>query len=433
MNAPPDTPRFAPLPPDCRSAGLAVSGGADSVALLHLALEHAAGARLAVLHFDHRIPGIDGAADAAFVQRLARAAGLPFMTAANPSPGAPKGHSPEMAARAARLAFFARAAAELKLDAILTAHHADDVAETLLLRLARGSGAQGLSGLRPESRVGPVRFLRPLLGCTRESLRRYLAERNLSWREDPTNTDLAIPRNALRHTLLPRLDPAGLQRSAAILREEDAFLADLADSHWPQALRPDASLDLASLPLPLRRRLLLRWLRDEIRVEPGFDAIERLLAMPDGILTLAPRRRVRKTGAAFHIIAPPPSPAPLEVPVAAPGDYAFGPFRITCRLFTGIHREPPAFGRFPISASVAPGPLLARTRRPGDRISPIGLDGSRKIKDVFTDAKVPDALRRRLPVFERAGAVIWLPGYRIAASAALPGPSAAAWLLTVDC
>lgn len=435
MNAHSDTPRFTPLPPDCRSVGLAVSGGADSVALLHLALDYARGreVQLTVIHFDHCIPEIDGSADAAFVAALAHAARLPFFTAANPSPGIPKGLSVEMAARAARFAFFARAVAELRLDAILTAHHADDVAETLLLRLTRGAGAQGLSGLRPESRVGGIRFVRPLLETNRRSLRAYLTARNLPFREDPTNTDLTIPRNALRHTLLPRLDPTGLQRSAAILREEDALLAQLTDAQWPQALRADRSLDLSGQPLPLQRRLLLRWLREEIRIEPGFDTVERLLALPRGLLTLAPGLRVKKDAALYRIaparsLAPPPPPLCIE----APGTYAFGTFRITCRLTRGIHRETPAFGRFPASVSVTPGSLLVRTRKPGDRISPLGLNGSRKIHDVFIDSKVSVELRQTLPLFERAGEIIWLPGYRISASAALSQPNAPAWLLTVE-
>jgi len=217
-----------------RRLGVAVSGGADSVALLRLLIPlcQAAGVTPVVLHFDHGLRGLASAADARFVARVARRLGVAaHIGHRNPESGT---RSPEMAARDARQAFFRNAASNERLDAIATGHTADDVAETLLLRLARGSGAAGLSGLRPCHTVANVKYVRPLLECTHEELRVWLRRKRQTWREDASNRDERIPRNRLRQTVLPWLERhwspsirAMLTQSASILRDEDALLEEI--------------------------------------------------------------------------------------------------------------------------------------------------------------------------------------------------------------
>ena len=205
--------------------GLAVSGGADSTALLALMADLRAtlGFDAVVLHVDHGLRP-ESAADARFVRRLAAAFGLP-VHATRARVVRRRGESLEMAARRARLAFFARMTARLHLDAIATGHHADDVAETFLLRMARGSGPEGLAGLKRISHVEGITFIRPLLDLRDADLRAFLTRRGLAWREDATNADTSIPRNNVRHVVLPflraHLDPhitEHLCTSAAILR-----------------------------------------------------------------------------------------------------------------------------------------------------------------------------------------------------------------------
>ena len=188
--------------------GVAVSGGADSVALLHLLLPEcrARGIAPTVLHLNH---GLRAEADeeARFVEALAADAGVPFVSrrvalAERPADG----RSLEMAARDARLDFFRHAYEECALDALATGHHADDVAETLLMRLARGAGAAGLAGLRPHTHLDGCRMIRPLLAISGAALRAWLRERGLTWCEDASNRDPAIPRNAVRHVVLPHLE-----------------------------------------------------------------------------------------------------------------------------------------------------------------------------------------------------------------------------------
>jgi len=205
--------------------GLAVSGGADSTALAVVlaGMQQKLGFRAIVLHVDHGLRP-DSAADARFVKRLARELGLPFH-GTRVQVVCARGESLEMAARRERLAFFARMVRRLKLDAIATGHHADDVAETFLMRLARGSGAAGLAGLKRISHVNGITFIRPLLDLRDAELRDFLRRRNIAWREDATNSDTSILRNKVRHVVLPWLkanfDPRLTEhicKSAAILR-----------------------------------------------------------------------------------------------------------------------------------------------------------------------------------------------------------------------
>ena len=205
--------------------GLAVSGGADSTALLVAlaGLRDELGFDAAVLHVDHGLRP-DSRDDARFVESLAARFGMACRTLHARIRRRPC-ESIEMAARRTRLAFFARMTRELRLDAIATGHHADDVAETFIMRLARGAGPDGLAGLKPVSRVDGITFIRPLLDMRDSDLRDYLRRRGISWREDSTNADTSILRNKVRHIVLPflreHLDPRiteHLCKSAAILR-----------------------------------------------------------------------------------------------------------------------------------------------------------------------------------------------------------------------
>lgn len=177
-----------------------------------------------VLHVDHGLRK-ESAADAAFVERLAMRFGLPFH-ALRTKVVRRKGESIEMAARRVRLTFFAECMKRLNLDCIATGHKMEDVAETFLMRLARASGAEGLAGLKPVSFVDGIVFIRPLLDVHGSELCAYLRSRGIAWREDATNADVSIPRNRVRHVVLPflekNLDPKIVDhicRSARYLRE----------------------------------------------------------------------------------------------------------------------------------------------------------------------------------------------------------------------
>ena len=184
--------------------GLAVSGGADSVALAFLLTKGGkkrnAAKRFAVLHVDHGLRP-ESKEEYRFVRDLAKRLGLPFK-GVHAKVAKRAGESLEMAARRVRLAFFAKCMKELKLDAIATGHHMDDVAETFLMKLRRAS----LCGIREKSEVGTIRFVRPLLGCRDRELKAYLRKFGEEWREDASNADTSIERNRVRHEVIPFLE-----------------------------------------------------------------------------------------------------------------------------------------------------------------------------------------------------------------------------------
>lgn len=235
-----------------RRIGLAVSGGADSTALLVLLAEQqtALDFKAVVLHVDHGLRA-DSAADARFVENLATAYGLPFHALRTKVVRKPR-ESLEMAARRVRLAFFETMTRRLRLDAIATGHHADDVAETFLLRLARGAGSDGLAGLKRISRVGAITFIRPFLDIRHADICAFLTRRGIVWREDGTNVDTSIPRNNVRHVVLPwlqqHLDPHitdHICKSAAILRGD---LTKPVAPSAPSASAPPRTFTLAIEP-----------------------------------------------------------------------------------------------------------------------------------------------------------------------------------------
>lgn len=193
------------LPPG--RIGLAVSGGADSVALAFLLTKGGrkknAAERFVILHVDHGLRP-ESKEEYRFVKALAARLGIPFK-GCRAKVARRKNESLEMAARRVRLAFFEKQTARLGLDAVATGHHMDDVAETFLMRIRRASGPEGLAGIKEKSEVGGIRFVRPLLGCRDSELKAYLRKYGEEWREDSSNADVSIERNKVRRKIVPFL------------------------------------------------------------------------------------------------------------------------------------------------------------------------------------------------------------------------------------
>ena len=446
--------RSLPLTP---RLGLAVSGGSDSMALMHLAARHLAGsASLVVLCFDHAIEGENSAAEFAFVESAAKRLGLPFLgRRANPPVRAGRGRSLEMAARNARRAFFAAAARELRLDAIATAHQRDDVAETLLLRLLRGAGASGLSGLRPFSPETPQSpaVVRPLLDCGREELRAWLRRRRIRWMDDIANSDESIPRCRVRLSLIPEIArimgkpqdeiAASLAQSAAILRDEDEFLDSQIQHPSPAISNPKSQISnlkfqisdfrfqipAVDVPAALSRRMIRKWLLGNAGAEAsGFDCVEALrnahagdaVNLPGGAVIDIDAHRV----ATIRRAAAAPQ-RPMRLPI--PGVVGWGRFSVATEITEEVerHRETP--NRWPtcctpsLRAVRESGGLCVRSRRAGETMAPFGFGGTKKLQDIFVDGRIPVWLRGSYPVVAASGdnRVAWLPGYRIAATFAV--------------
>lgn len=270
---------------------IGISGGRDSVALLHGMRSHGY-VRLVVCHLDHALRGRASRGDAAFVRRLAEKMQLLYESERTyvRSIAETTRQSLETAGRTARLEFFTRVARRRRCPTIFLAHHADDQVETFLLRLFRGAGGRGLGAMREASQIGKLRLVRPLLGVWRSEIDEYIAQHGLKFREDASNADLEARRNRLRHTLIPQLEKqfgrnlrASLWRAAQIHSDEDVALEALLPNESANSAEL-AVAELRALPVALQRRLLLRWLRARGIVEPGFDAVERVrsLLAPDG-------------------------------------------------------------------------------------------------------------------------------------------------------
>jgi tRNA(Ile)-lysidine synthase len=477
-------------------AGLAVSGGADSVALFHLLppLCRERGIAVTVLHLNHGLRA-EAEEEARFVQGLAAEAGLPCLChCAGLAERPADGQSLEMAAREARLAFFQQCSRNAALDAIATGHQADDVAETLLLRLVRGAGAAGLSGLRPRSilparecthgdakaakdvsapaespgfeNASSVTLIRPLLAVSGKAIRAWLTARGQSWREDASNRDTAIPRNLVRHTLLPQFEKAGLPdlrarlcQSAEILREDDAVLNEQAEQRFAAMMNagdePPGGLPLDALrqaPPALQRRILRLWLfRQRQPHAAGLSHVQTLLdrcrEAGDWQVMLPGGAFARARGGRLAIHAAPDGlrgqaagdSRPAECPVPAPTSrpVRWGGVEITAEFTLGIDSVSNGIGRYPavctLGAEAINGhPLTVRGRRPGDRIAPTGMAGTKKIQDLFVDAKLPEALRDSVPLVVCDGEIAWVPGYRVARRFAVPGSDAPSLRLAVS-
>jgi tRNA(Ile)-lysidine synthase len=354
---------------------VAVSGGPDSLALLCILREilPAVPLHLTVAHFDHGWRS-DSQEDRDFVASMAATWGYDFRTAR----AAENTPHTESAARTARYAFLRETAAATHSTAIALGHTQDDQVETLLLHLLRGSGSRGLGAMRRRD----ADLARPLLDISRTEIEAYLARLHLTPRRDPSNDDPRFTRNRLRQQVLPAIDafdPAArelLARTADILSEEDRFL-DAQMASLPDNLASDR-VAFARLPPALQRRVIRRLVPDA-----GFLEVEAL-------------RR-----------GEPPGRAPASAPVA----------HLTAKTCTC---DPAAFkARDPVGhldADLVQLPLAVATRRPGDRMRPLGLEQAKRLQDILVDAHVPRHLRDALPIVSDRDEIVWIPGVTVAES-----------------
>jgi tRNA(Ile)-lysidine synthase len=268
---------------------IGVSGGRDSVALLHWLLE-CGYRKLIVCHLDHQLRGRSARADAKFVARLAERSGLSMELGVTDVQALAKQtkQSTETAARAARYAFFAAVARRRRCRMIFLGHHADDLVETFLINLFRGSGLQGQRSIREISTrmIGPTELtiVRPLLDVWRSEIDDYVEANRLPFREDASNRDAEPLRNRLRHRLIPLLERElgrnirkTIFRTARIAAEEDALLAEM----LPETRTELVVKRISQMPVALQRRAVARWLRAHAIADIGFDVVERVRSLLD--------------------------------------------------------------------------------------------------------------------------------------------------------
>ncbi len=435
----PPTLRTSLLRPGQRIA-VAVSGGADSVALLRRLLEERPSIVLSVAHVHHGIRGAAADEDMAFVAELAAAHDLPFHLHRTDAPAAAATlhETLEEAARNLRYAFFRQLMVDGQVDAVATAHTLDDQAETVLHKLLRGAWTEGLSGIHPVLEDKPGRILRPFLDNRHAAIRAWLLALPQPWREDASNQDLAHTRNRIRLQLLPLLRTFNpriaeqLARLASISADEEAYWQEELGRLMPSLLLPGrpsrgggrsasthpeevtVGMELARLHAlhPAVSRRVLRAAARGLGARLSFEQTELLSAMAD----LAPPEgsRARKAELPGHITVerslreirltrsagPPDPPAGPVYEFVLPGEIRAPEYGVCLR------------GE---AESIAAQSAVLRPWRAGDRVTLRHSRGPKKVAEVLDRLHVMGAARRNWPVVESQGEVVWMRGVEVQA------------------
>jgi tRNA(Ile)-lysidine synthase len=423
---------------------VAVSGGPDSTALVHAMTALAREMRwsLQVAHLDHGLRR-EAADDAAFVATMSQALGLEYRaeSADARSRATREGLSVEDAARRLRYEFLTRIAKDVGATAIATGHTLDDQAETVLLRLLRGSGLDGLAGIPPVRQSDGIRVVRPLLEVTRDEVLAYLNEIGAGWREDSTNQNREILRNRIRLVLLPALEGYNrdvrrtLARVAALLRDEAEVLRSLAAPGIAETLSGDSGsvrvsrASFARLPAALQRRALraavervrgnlrgVRFVHIEGARQLVLDGeVGAWLPLPGGV-------RVTRVSEGAEVAVGVPARTPSLYRLSVPGDVVALDFGLHVsadtvagdRLHAEVMQNHMPLTTLMMDADVISGGLVIRGPKPGDRFAPLGMGGRTKaIADYLRDEGVPRHRRPLTPILATAeDVIVWVVGMR---------------------
>lgn len=426
------TARFGLLRPGDRLA-VAVSGGADSTALLRLLAEAGTelGIVLSIAHFNHQLRGEESDGDERFVGELAKSLELELHASSEDTArfAREKELSLEAAARELRYAFFGKLIGEGRVDKVATAHTLDDQAETVLLRLFRGTGTSGLAGIQPRLKAGSGAVIRPLLWARHRELLALLEELGQPWREDSSNSEATFTRNRLRHELLPQIaggfNPEikdALANLAEIARAEDEFWAAqtaqaFVEVHRNRQVRVP---ELLKLPLALQRRVL-RLAAIQAGATLDFRHAERILAqlgksqgqveLPSGF-----RAVIADHAICFESAEPRAKPCGYAYRLPIPGhvDLAELGLRVSAVLIDDGDDDARYNGEPRLAFDRLPRELLLRNWRPGDRFWPAHTRAARKVKELLQERHLPQREKSLWPVALAGEELVWMRGFPVA-------------------
>lgn len=419
-------------PRECKNThiGIAISGGADSVCLVLLAWARLPEKRgqMVLLHFNHRLRGADADGDEAFCKALAEGLGLAFKVGLSERSQGEPGSEADL--REERLAFFKKC----DCGVILQGHQRDDILETMLMRLSRGSGLNGLAAPRPVSdhRDG-LTFVRPLLSLGREEIRTALRACDIPWREDVSNYEDDFLRNRIRHHVVPALreatgrDPSvGAALSRELLAEDDAAIRVWLRERFSAGFTEPvlSRYGMVEMPLGLLRRALYAWLAEHGAVpeRPAMtELLEAVLYSKVGRFDIGDGVRVclNRTELVLEWDEPEP-PVWSESFLIVAGQIELRSHRLSAetvplddalreRILSG--QVDPARECYLDFGETPPDCLIVRPWRQGDRMRYLGAPGKRKLQDMFTDAKIPPRERSLLPVVCLGASIVWVPGF----------------------
>lgn len=396
---------------------LAISGGLDSLVLLHALLELGFQPQLA--HVNFKLRGAAADEDQLFCERLAKQHQLEFHLATfNTQAYADEHHlSIQMAARELRYGFFDELDAQNNFRAILTAHHGDDQIETVLFKLARGSGLTAIAGIRAQRQ----KFLRPMLGLLRTDLESFAKARHLAWREDASNADTKYLRNAYRHRLIPlweEIQPdlkTKILESSRLLREQDQALQALLEEQLAQYLKIEDGVESLHWSRICRKayfkQVLYHWLAPKGNWD--WQAVNNLWQARKGRYTEIETLRLYQ-GEEYFELRPREEVTNVTLEIKADTTKIAKPINIE---FQFLEAEKVKISGDPdlhyLAAEELQFPLKLRTWRDGDRFQPLGMSGTKKVSDYWIDQKIPMAEKSKQLVLESNGEIVALIGHRI--------------------
>ncbi|MCX7721727.1 MAG: tRNA lysidine(34) synthetase TilS [Verrucomicrobiae bacterium] len=414
---------------------VAVSGGVDSVVLLHVLLELAREFdwQLTVAHFNHKLRGREADTDEQFVRQLAKQLNLACVCGRGDVRQYARHHklSIEAAARVLRHRFLARAAKRLGIPTVALAHHADDQVELFFVRLLRGAGGSGLAGMRwrsPSPADPQLELVRPLLDQPKATLVRYAATRKIPFRQDTSNFSKNQLRNRVRNLLLPWLKRQfgqGFLKTIPRLMELVGAEAEFAAAAAAQWLRAKRRTAFEKLPVAVQRQCVLIQLIGQ-GIEPDFETIEQLRAYAETPVTVSSELQLMRTRAG-EVVKVPRERAKTTLGQSGAGavqlefssrsgEARFNGLELHWRIQArrGELRFPSPPGTEIFDADrVGPGATL-RHWQPGDKFQPIGMASPVKLQDIFTNLKIPAARRHQLVIAQTlAGEIFWVEGLRI--------------------
>jgi tRNA(Ile)-lysidine synthase len=412
---------------------VAVSGGPDSVCLLHLLLQisQELALKLFVAHLNHMLRE-EAIEEENFVRELAEKYSLPFYSERiEVAKKLRKGETLEEGARRIRYDFFRRVGERFSAEKIALGHNADDLVETVLLNLIRGTGIRGLRGIPPVRKEGSITFIRPLIEIWREEITQYLEKRDIPYMIDRSNLSLEFTRNKIRHRVIPLLEEINpkvklaIHRLGEIAGEINSFIEDEVRKGKEKILvgKSESSLLLDIKRLfafhpALQKEIIRSVLAEFTNYEMGREEIERILEVgrSGGAITLPGKIDVRRVGDVLQFEKGKESKIEYEIPLNIPGSTSIPEVgvRIEAEIIEGQHLVKDASCReVTLDMEGIKGRLIARNWRKGDRFIPLGMRNKKKLQDIFVDKKIPREERGRIPIICDEEGIIWVVGVAI--------------------
>lgn len=410
---------------------LGVSGGADSIALLYSLNELIEyGLELIVAHLNHGIRGDEAKRDAEFVKETAKTLGLTFVEGEVDTLKYKEKNqlSTEDAARQLRYKFFDQVLSKHYATKLATAHTLDDQAETVLMRLLRGSGSKGLSGIPPVSK----NIIRPLIDTSRSEIEAYIKSKGVNWVEDSSNESDEFLRNKIRQNLVPELETYNpqiketLAKTADILRAQDEFITNETRKYFDDVFR----LNKFELTGDLKKyRVIDKTLRFSLlrtAVENLNNSLKNISSIhitsaddfllsdtASGEIELPEGTIIVKGYDVFLVAKKAELEREFSYSVQSPGKWGFPEFEVEISSIQTETLDENDESVAYFDPELVEFPIEVRKFKPGDRFCPLGMNSSKKLQDYFTDIKLPQFLRSRVPIFISEGEIMWVGGIRI--------------------